>query len=396
MFRAFELPTVLTRYFLPLDVELSDTALHIGGTIIGVDRATVIDAGHRVELRTEAGLQVIDGETFVRVVNARSLDAGSEGTWMNVEHAGTELGSFDARELSNVLDRVVTPITLDINGEHFSIRSAYSHSWGTHAVLTDDTEMSIDNALMVELIGPVDVLDADDGVLAYVTRDGEMLCADHGARWDIGLSDGFVSPVFDASHLDAVEYCSHVWHAGDRGHSFCGTCGTHTEPKGHPDSGFVGDIFQCDHCSEKAVFIDGEGYVHVEGFEDVTEGYNVEVKGSAVHRALSSTGLTITAVTDATPYRFTATRGFVCFLDDNPSAGRLLVLGSSWDDANEEAEEHFDGTLQRVVADVIELEKLDVDTAEGMQAVEDVEADFRASLQVVRVDLDAVTFHPKR
>ena len=315
---------------------------------------------------------------------------------MNVPEAGTELHPFDARDLPNVLDRVVTPVTVDINGDHVLIESAYSHSWGSHAVLTDGSEMSVDNSLMVELIGPVGVLDADRSVLAYVTRDGEVLCADHGARWDIGVTDGYVSPVFDGSHLDAVEYCSHVWAAGDRGHSFCGSCGTHVEPKGHPDSGFVGDLFSCDNCSEKAVYVDGAGYEHVDGFDNVTDTHTVEVKGSAVHRALSDMALSITAVVDITPYRFTSTRGYVCYLDDDPSAGRLLVLDDAWDSAYEEAETFFDGAMQRVVADVIRGDAIDPDTAEGQEAVEAVEADFRAALQVVRVDLDAVTFHPKR
>jgi hypothetical protein len=90
------------------------------------------------------------------------------------------------------------------------------------------------------------------------------------------------------------------------------------------------------------------------------------------------------------------TRGYVCFLDNAPYEGHLLVLGSSWEDANDEAEGHFDEVRARWVSEVIDAENIDTSTAEGLEAVEAVEADFRAALQVVRVDLDAVSFHPKR
>jgi len=319
---------------------------------------------------------------------------------MNDPEAGTELHPFNVLDLPNVLDRVETPIQLQFGSDVLDIVKGWFRWSGSSVdvLLTDDQTMSLDGSVMVELLGPVEVLDADREVLCYHTRDGEVLCADHGARWDIGVTDGDVYPILkdNGDGIEAVGYCSHVWAANDRGHSFCGSCGTPVEPKGHPDSGFVGEMFECWNCRAHAVYVDGAGWQHVDGFDYVTEGHNVTIKGSAVHRELSDTPLTITAMVDATPYRFTSTRGYVCYLDVAPYEGRVLVLDSSWDGANDEAESHFDEVRERWVAEVIEAESIDTSTAEGLEAVEAVEADFRAALQVVRVDLDAVEFTSKR
>src|SRR4029079_7041635 len=139
---------------------------------------------------------------------------------MNEPEAGTELHPFNVLDLPSALDRARGPIELQLGGDVLDIVTGWRR-WGgawVDVLLTDDRTMSLDGSVMVEFIGPVDVLDADRDVLYYHTRDGEVLCADHGARWDIGVTDGDVYPIFkeNGDGVEAVEYCSHRWAPGDR------------------------------------------------------------------------------------------------------------------------------------------------------------------------------------
>jgi hypothetical protein len=288
---------------------------------------------------------------------------------------------FMGRDLPNVLDRVKAPISLDVNGTVIpNVHAVENYNYTGAVELFDgngDSVGIVERDTYVELVGPVEVLDAPSEVIAYTTRDGEMLCADHGARYDIGTDDGYVSPVFRGQDLDTVEYCSHYWQAGDRGHSFCGSCGTDVEPKGHPDSGFAGNLFCCDNCDASAVYVDGEGYVYTE-LDAAPDTYRVEVTGVTITYRTNLDGSTrVNAVRDGAPSRFTSTRAYVAFVDLDPSSGVLLALDLSWEGAHSEAVCYFEDVL---------IERGDFDS------FEDARAYLSESLQLLRVDLDAVTF----
>ena len=317
---------------------------------------------------------------------------------------------FDARDLVHVLDRVVSPVTVEyLDGDGFVRVTAYAverNHYNDSVDLfdaNDDHIQTLSGYAQVELVGPVTVLDAPDEVKAYYCN-GDLLCADHGAPFDIGVSDGAVSPIFDG--LDAVEYCSH-WNGRDGGHSFCGQCGTHFEPAGHPDAPFAGPFVFCDNCSTRSVYVDGIGYRWIgfacDGFEDTPAHWNVRVTldGDAVNTTTWSKVTTtpvypfgwssrlspvpsgvVDAVQDASGRRFSASWGFVCYLDDNPSAGTVLILSESAGTAWEYAVDFdpFVHALEDALDGVT-----DEDEADGIRS------DHQASLQMIRVRLsDAV------
>jgi len=81
---------------------------------------------------------------------------------MNEPEAGTELHPFNVLDLPSVLDRVRGPIKLQLGDDVLDIVKGWRR-WGGSSVdvlLTDDRTMSLDGSVMVEFIGPVDVLDA--------------------------------------------------------------------------------------------------------------------------------------------------------------------------------------------------------------------------------------------
>lgn len=299
---------------------------------------------------------------------------------------------FDARDLVHVLDRVVTPVTVEApNGDGYKrhlVHSVEANYYNDSVQLfdaDDDHIETLSGYAQVELVGPVTVLDAPADVIAYV-GDGELLCADHGAPFDIGVSDGAVSPVLDGQNdLEAVEFCSH-WNGVDGGHSFCGQCGEHFEPAGHPDAPFAGPFVFCDNCSTRSVYVDGIGYRYcheMDGFNSLPTDLEVRVALDADARIYpfgwssilhpTPTG-SVDAVVDASGRRFSASWGFVCYLDDDPSAGVLLVLSESTNNAWDEAVEHFEGALESALEGVT-----DDDEAEGIRS------DHRAALQMIRV-----------
>ena len=180
MFRAYTLPDVLTRYVLPLNVESNY------GTFVAVDRATSLDGGRRVELHNVDGLHIIDGETFVRVVNAVSLDA--------VEPAGIICHDGTAVDLS-----LGVPACLQakpIPGSRFN-------DWVTaHNRALDD--YSNNRARRNETA----VLSLLDGILSYCRSHDSMGTGDdvdwYGAEHVlVPLLDGFDNALnFDLGRLD--------------------------------------------------------------------------------------------------------------------------------------------------------------------------------------------------
>lgn len=305
-----------------------------------------------------------------------------------------DLDPFDARDLVHVLDRVETPVLVDVDGAVVEVHAVEPNHYNDMIQLFDgdnDFIASVKGSTQVELFGPVTVLDAPSEVVAYGTRDGELLCADHGAPFDFGVTDGAVYPLLDGQGLEAVEHCSH-WNGRDGGHSFCGQCGTHFEPAGHPDSPFAGPFVFCDNCSTRSVYVDGAGYRYcheMDGFDSLPSDLAVtvsDVPGYAYPFGWTSSfdpkpSGTVDAVRDAsTLNRFGMnTSFFVAWVDDVPTAGVLLVLDTSGSSAWDEALDHFDTVLDEALDGVTDEDEAD-----------DIRSDFRASVQCVRVARDAV------
>jgi hypothetical protein len=294
---------------------------------------------------------------------------------------------FDARDLPNVLDRVVTPVTIEVNGEQYSVQAA-DIMWSGRVVHVfcgigpdGDVEVHLDPTDTVELIGTVTVLDAPVDVIAYVGN-GELLCADHGAPFDIGTEDGAVSPIFDGQHLDAVEWCP----AGaDHGHSFCGTCGTYLETtRGAHDRDLEGPFARCWNCDATSVYVDGNGFEHVNGFGDVLDTHNVTVTGIAADFQTGLDGvLRITAVdADYAPSLMRTLRTFVAWQSSSPWNGALLIMCETFEEASE-------------VADLWAEESCDTSHLEDEEA-DDVLSDTRADTVTCLINVDKVEFSPKR
>lgn len=292
---------------------------------------------------------------------------------------------FDARDLVNVVDRVETPFRIDVNGGVIDVHHVERYSWGTE-VFTDADHVerfNLDDAVMIELVGPVAVLDADDDVIAYTTRDGELLCADHGAVHDIGVEDGYVHPVFrgQRAELDAVEWCGH----GHPGHSFCGACGTTLEgTRGAHDRDIEGHFARCWNCDTTSVYVDGEGYSWVSdiyGFADVLNRHTVEVYGPTVTYQTDLNGYTkITHVIDEAPSLMRELKCFVSWQEARPYDGVILTLSDSWESADEAAMDYWRDELL---------------PADDFPADDDEAADFRADFRTVEVPADQVWFHTK-
>lgn len=212
-----------------------------------------------------------------------------------------------------------------------------------------------------------------DGVLAWV-GEGDLFCAEHGAEL-ITDPDNEGLLTNNGAGLDPVEYCAGYSIHG--GHSFCGACGQDIEPKGHPDTGFVGNLFVCDNCASTAVYVDGAGYQRVDSWgDDILTTHNATVP-MVDHNGLSHKNeWSIDHIIDSAPRATHRTRFFVAFLDSNPSAGYFLILSDSWDDAWDNA--------------VIAL----VDDNEDVLSDEDYD-DTVAMLTVREVKGDAVEFSSK-
>jgi hypothetical protein len=71
-------------------------------------------------------------------------------------------GPFNARDLPSVLDKVRTPVTIDVpDVVRGDVVGAWNHSWGVHVLFADDSTFSLDYCLSVELVGPVKVIGAE-------------------------------------------------------------------------------------------------------------------------------------------------------------------------------------------------------------------------------------------
>jgi hypothetical protein len=303
-------------------------------------------------------------------------------------------GAFNVRDLPNIADRVEVPFAIEMNDEVLTIHAAYRTSWGssveveTGDAVGDLVTMNLDGSCMAEFADSPTVLDAPDEVIAYTTRDGEILCADHGAPFDIGVDDGAVYPLFSGqgANLDAVEYCS----AGtDHGHSFCGSCGTYLETlKGSPGRDVEGPFSRCSSCDTTSVYVDGEGFQYVDGFGSILETMTATVRGVSAYCQTNLDGTTrIREVNaDNAPFGYynglQALRAYVAWLEPDPSSGMVLIICESDEEAFETADEWAE-------------EKLDTSDAADEEEAESMLSDHRADTRVVRVDVDKLDFSPK-
>ena len=309
-----------------------------------------------------------------------------------VEPVDSGFYPFVARELPSVLDRVETPVLVEVNGREVLHAASARTLWGSAVEVTfggSGEVVVLDAFDAVGFFGPPTVLDAPDGVIAYV-GDGELLCADHGAPFDIGVEHGDVSPIFehDGSNLDAVEWCSGT-HNRD-GHSFCGSCGEYMETtKGAHDREVEGPFARCSNCDTTSVFVDGEGFQYVNGWNYATESHAVEVNGVDIPYRSDLDGTTRVDVIDAdnAPGTWTPLRkmqAFVAWIDLDPSKPTMMILAESIDEADETADYYF------------EVEHFDASAAADENEAEEMLAHFRASITVQRVDVEAITFASKR
>lgn len=311
-----------------------------------------------------------------------------------------EHGPFQASDLPNVLDRVETPVHI-LDGD--TVVRVYGVNRDLSAFDENGNHnYTFDRSCTVELFGAVHVLDAPDGVKYYCTRDGDIVCAEHGAPFDIGVEDGAVWPVFDVDMSDrsAVEYCSG---SGQHGHSFCTCCGSGIDPD---DMSAV--LARCWNCHTESVYVDGHGFSWTDGWGSMLDAHNVEVRGVTVTYRTDLNGSTrIDRVEDVSGTDPTRVRFFLAFLDDDPSAGCTLILSAArsftadaWDCAWETAVDLFE--VDEVDPDDLDADEVDPDgpdaddpTPRELQA-EEIRADQRAALQVVEVDRDRVTVTSKR
>lgn len=241
---------------------------------------------------------------------------------------------------------------------------------------------AVDNVLsfLTDTLGMGQLSDTT-GVLAWA-YDAEMWCADHGAVFpeDNGMNEG-ASPVFKSWELDAVEYCGH-------GHSFCGACGQDMDMmRGSQDTDVSGHFARCWNCGQESVYVDGAGYVDVYRWADATDRVKVEAYVNRPTAPVPPSFQNYTTIDEVLNEAGTNVRtlcAYVGWVDVDPAAGTVLVLvnGESYDDygvstADEAALDHF-------------ADKLAVDPYDDEDA-----ADFRASVNLLRVPTDQVWFTTK-
>lgn len=214
-------------------------------------------------------------------------------------------------------------------------------------------------------------------ILAY-TYNGELLCAEHGAKYDNGEDDG-AYPIFaDTSEFCAVEYCSAMENGQHLGHSFCMSCGADVDAaRGSHDADVNGHFARCWNCGTESVYVDGAGYDRLAGmgrWADVLETHKVQVYGVPTGAGADQNGYTsITAVLDEAGRTMHRLCSFAVYLEHSPVDGCVLVLANSWDEAYDAGAEHF---TDEVAADEVD--------------------DIRADVQCWRVSTDQVWFREKR
>jgi hypothetical protein len=222
-------------------------------------------------------------------------------------------------------------------------------------------------------------------ILAY-TYESELYCADHGRDLDVQLHENCpepdtctecsAHPVFaDTCDLDMIEYCSH-------GHSFCGNCGSDLD---HED--INGHLGRCGNCGTESVFVDGHGFDYcgsgIAAWEDVRETHKVQVYGISAYCQTGSDGYTtVDAVVDVSGLDLTKLHAYIAWLGHDPSAGTVLILAESFEDASGEVDTHFEDALDVSLA-------ADEDEAEGMRS------DHRMDTVVAEVRTDQIWFTTK-
>jgi len=174
-------------------------------------------------------------------------------------------------------------------------------------------------------------------IIAYVYDGEQLLCEEHGKVYDTGEDDG-ASPILVGNRkLNAVEWCSH---GGDRGHSFCMTCGDDLE-----STAFVGNFARCWNCSTESVYVDGVGWDRLTGrgvWADLLETHKVSVHGPTVTYVTDGNGYTgIDHVLDFSTRKMAELHVYLGFLDDDPSAGTLLILAPDANTADDEARDFY-------------------------------------------------------
>lgn len=302
-----------------------------------------------------------------------------------------EHGPFQASDLPNVLDRVETPVHI-LDGD--TVVRVYGVNRDLSAFDENGNHnYTFDRSCTVELFGAVHVLDAPDGVKFYTTRDGELLCAEHGAMFDIGTDDGSVYPVFDADMFEwsAVEYCG----SGQHGHSFCTCCGSDLDPD---DISAV--LARCENCSTESVYVDGRGFSWTDGWGSMLDAHNVEVRPSTVTAPCPPTDLNgftrVDRVEDVSGTDPNRVRFFLAFLDDDPSAGCTLILSAARSFTADAWECAWEAAVDVFEVDEVDPDAVDIDPDDNpVAAVEEIRADQRAALQLVEVDRDRVTVTSK-
>lgn len=210
-------------------------------------------------------------------------------------------------------------------------------------------------------------------VVGYV-NETDLTCVEHVHNAE------HATPIFvdNAHEWNAVEYCGN----GAAGHSFCTTCGTSLDTwRGSQDADSNGHLVRCTNCGTESVYVDGAGYLlaGAQGrWTDVLDTHTVQVYGVTITYQTDLNGYTtVTAVLDDTGRVMHRLCAFLVWLESDPSAGALLVLAESWDDAHDNGAEHF--------TDAAELDGADADTLD----------DIRADLQCYRVPTDQIWFTTK-
>lgn len=239
---------------------------------------------------------------------------------------------FRASDLPNRIDRVVTPVTVEVengyNVDTYEAVSAVDHRHYVQLGIGNYDGVTLDSDTWVRFIDPV-YRDAPKGCVAYGTSDG-FLCPEHGAPLDHGVEDDDVWPMFNVDQCEsaAVEWCNHGAHVRD-GHHFCTCCGSGMDP-----DEVSGPFARCWNCSTESVFVDGFGYSWTGKWSDMLDAHNVEVRKAG--DPVLSNGVTVSAVEDAAGTDSRLVKLFAAWLTSDPSTV-LLVLATAGYDVTVEA-----------------------------------------------------------
>lgn len=216
------------------------------------------------------------------------------------------------------------------------------------------------DAAFAFLANPYNTEANTEGVLAFLFN-AAMYCADHGRVLPHGEDgDDYAYPVFESSELSAVEYC-------DRGHSFCGNCGSDLDEKGSQDADLKGHFARCWNCANESVYVDGEGYVGVYRWADVLDHLKVQAYGVTADLQTDSNGYTtVDAVTDLSGTTVRTLKAFLAFLPHDPAEGNILFLvngdpDAAWNEAHEEAVDHFGGDQNENIREDVTLAAVALD-----------------------------------